>query len=42
MKKIYSIFALFFSINAFAQTTNVVTIVPRPVELQMHSGNINR
>jgi hexosaminidase len=40
MKKIYSIFALFFSINAFAQTTNVVTIVPRPVELQMHSGNI--
>jgi hexosaminidase len=38
MKKIYSIFALFFSINAFAQTTNAVTIVPKPVELQMHSG----
>ncbi len=41
MKKILIFCALFICLNTFAQTDNSVTIVPKPVELKMHSGNFS-
>ncbi len=39
MKKILLILALFSGSTAFGQTETTVTIIPKPVELTMHSGN---
>ena len=39
MKKLFLLSFLFISITLFAQTN--VVIVPKPVSLEMHSGNFN-
>ena len=40
MRKILLFLAFFIYINTFAQTTDSVTIVPRPAVLTVHPGNI--
>jgi len=40
MKKLFLLVSFFVYIHTFAQTKSV-TIIPKPVELQMHSGNFS-